>query len=234
MDHATRHRLPLHPYADAINLTVDYLVATWVLPCYDWWEEFPEQCHTSTLAAVHSGLTAALESGALTADREPLAQRAIAGIGSLLVDGATHAGHLTKWLGSPAVDGSLLACLLPYRVVPLDGPVATGTVRAIRDQLLDDGVYRYVGDTFYGGGEWVNLTAWLGWYEAATGDTASARRRLEWIVCQARDGLLPEQITAHAQHPGYIERWENMWGPVATPLLWSHAMFLVLASAVAS
>ena len=132
-------------------------------------------------------------------------------------------------LGSDAVDGSLLACLTSYGTVPLNDPIAERTVEAVRTYLLREGVYRYVGDTFYGGGEWIILTAWLGWYEALTGDTASAHRRLTWIASHAEDGLLPEQVVGHAQQPQYIATWEKTWGPVAKPLLWSHGMFLTLA-----
>jgi hypothetical protein len=29
-----------------------------------------------------------------------------------------------------------------------------------------------------------------------------------------------------------VEPWQRKWGPVATPLLWSHAMYLVLVDAI--
>ena len=97
-------------------------------------------------------------------------------------------------------------------------------------QLRVGGVYRYLGDTFYGGGEWIILTAWLGWYESLTGRPDAALSRLDWIAAQATvDGLLPEQVSSATQDPAFVAEWTNRWGPVATPLLWSHAMYLTLA-----
>jgi GH15 family glucan-1,4-alpha-glucosidase len=90
--------------------------------------------------------------------------------------------------------------------------------------------YRYVGDTFYGGDEWIILTAWLGWYEALKGDTTGAQRRLAWIASRAEASFLPEQVIDRAQQPQYVGDWEREWGPVAKPLLWSHGMFLTLAT----
>jgi GH15 family glucan-1,4-alpha-glucosidase len=232
VDHCARHRTSLGPYAEALNLTVDYLTAVGTLPCYDWWEEFPEERHTSTLGAVSSGLKAALGSGVLTDSRRETAVATIREIDQLIARDARVHGRLNKWLGSDAVDGSLLACLTSYSTVPLNDPIAEETATAIRTALLREGVYRYVGDTFYGGGEWIILTAWLGWYEALKGDSTSARRRLAWITSSAADSLLPEQVVDHAQQPQYIAAWEGRWGPVATPLLWSHGMFLTLATSV--
>ena len=41
-------------------------------------------------------------------------------------------------------------------------------------------------------------------------------------------GDLPEQVSDHLPAARFIESWRR-WGPVATPLLWSHAMYLTLA-----
>jgi GH15 family glucan-1,4-alpha-glucosidase len=230
VDHCSRHRRPISQYSEALKLTVDYLTAVGTTPCYDWWEEFPEKRHTSTLAAVSSGLKAALDSEVLTDNRREAALATVRKIDGLIAKDARVNGRLNKWLGSDAVDGSLLACLTSYGTVPLNDPIADRTAAAIRASLLREGVYRYAGDTFYGGGEWIILTAWLGWYEALKGDIPLAQRRLGWIVSCAEEGLLPEQVTDHAQHPQYTAKWKRTWGPVAKPLLWSHAMFLILAT----
>jgi isomaltose glucohydrolase len=229
--HARRHGMDLGPYRAAACTTVDYLAAFGTRPCYDWWEEHTEQRHVSTLAAVRAGLRSALQAGLVDGDRAQRAATAVEDIDRLIDVEVARTGHLTKWLGSDAVDGSLLACLVPYGTVELDGPVAKRTAAVVKERLLHGGVYRYLGDTFYGGGEWIILTAWLGWYEARTGDLDSARERLAWIERQATpDGLLPEQVTTHAQRPDFINEWQRRWGPVATPLLWSHAMYLTLTT----
>jgi isomaltose glucohydrolase len=228
--HAQRRGLSLATYGDVIAMTVDYLTTFGTRPCFDWWEESPEYRHTSTLVAVWAGLRAAIASGVLGGDRITAATVTAAEIEEIVVGDAGRAGHLTKWIGSDDVDGSTLACVIPLGFVAPDHPIAVATVDMIRCELAPGGVYRYRGDTFYGGGEWIILTAWLGLVEHASGDLAAARTRLIWICAQATaSGFLPEQVSTHAQHPEAIADWQRRWGPVATPLLWSHAMYLHLA-----
>src|SRR6185436_18209419 len=43
---------------DAAELVANYLAELWSLPCYDCWEEFPDQVHPYTLAAIYGGLQA--------------------------------------------------------------------------------------------------------------------------------------------------------------------------------
>jgi GH15 family glucan-1,4-alpha-glucosidase len=56
--HADRHGLNLARWLPGIEVAVDYLTAFWAIPCYDWWEENPEQRHVSTLGAIFGGLRA--------------------------------------------------------------------------------------------------------------------------------------------------------------------------------
>lgn len=233
--HANRHQRPLAPYQRAIQSTVDYLVTFGDRPCYNWWEEHPEHRHVATLAAVRTGLLAVAQAtettdGLLDGERQAAARSRVAELDALIAGPGTANGHLVRWLDGTEVDGSLLACLVPFEVVDPTGPVAARTYEQIRDQLAREGVYRYLGDTFYGGGEWLILTAWLGWYEVRIGRRTEAQRRLEWVAAQATpEGYLPEQVSHAAQRPEYIAEWTKRWGPVATPLLWSHAMFVTLA-----
>ncbi len=39
---------------------------------------------------------------------------------------------------------------------------------------------------------------------------------------------LPEQVATHLLHPEYLGEWVQRWGSSASPLLWSHAMYLTL------
>ena len=83
--------------------------------------------------------------------------------------------------------------------------------------------------TYYGGGEWLLLTALLGLAEPEHGQD-----RLDWIAAHATpDGGLPEQVQDHLLHPQTFDEWVAKWGPPPSPLLWSHAMFLTLAHAEA-
>ena len=95
------------------------------------------------------------------------------------------------------------------------------------------GIHRYRGDTFYGGGEWVLLTALLGEYQALAGDGDGA----EWCRRYAErhadaHGQLPEQVSAAPLAPERVAEWVDRWGPVARPLLWSHAGYLSLSAAL--
>ena len=86
------------------------------------------------------------------------------------------------------------------------------------------GVHRHLDDVYYGGGEWLLLTALRGLAEPDGG-----AEQLEWIAAHATDdGRLPEQVQDHLLHPETYDEWVEKWGPPPCPLLWSHAMFLTL------
>jgi GH15 family glucan-1,4-alpha-glucosidase len=42
-------------------------------------------------------------------------------------------------------------------------------------------------------------------------------------------GQLPEQVPATLIDPNYYQPWVRDWGLPASPLLWSHAMYVILA-----
>jgi GH15 family glucan-1,4-alpha-glucosidase len=88
------------------------------------------------------------------------------------------------------------------------------------------GVHRHLEDTYYGGGEWLLLTALLG-----LADPARAAECLAWIEAHERPEGLPEQSQDHLLHPERYEPWVEKWGPPPSPLLWSHAMYLTLVAA---
>ena len=91
-------------------------------------------------------------------------------------------------------------------------------------------MHRHLDDTYYGGGEWLLLTALLGLAEPDRAEDC-----LAWIAAHATaDGLLPEQSQDHLLAPERYEPWVAKWGPPPSPLLWSHAMFLTLAEETGS
>ena len=111
------------------------------------------------------------------------------------------------------------------------------TIQVIEMDLFrpGGGVYRYKNDVFYGGGEWLLLTAWIGWYYAEIGHVDKAKKILSWMESQANeDGSLPEQVNDHNLSPTNYRPWVIKWGPVANPLLWSNAMYLILHNAINS
>jgi GH15 family glucan-1,4-alpha-glucosidase len=231
-EHCERHGEPIEPYADAVDLTARYLCQFWAEPCFDWWEEHAEHRHPSTLAAIYAGLRAATTVKPLDPELAAACERASGAVRSLVLDAGVHDGHLVKWLGDGAVDGSLIACTTPFGLVPASSPIAAATYAEVVRQLAvpGGGVYRYLRDTYYGGGEWLLLTAFLGWHEARTGRRDAALARLAWIAEQASpDGWLPEQVSGRVLAPDFVATWRQRWGDIADPLLWSHAMYLTLA-----
>jgi GH15 family glucan-1,4-alpha-glucosidase len=229
--HADRHGRDLGRWLPGIEVALDFTTAFWDLPCYDWWEEHVEHRHTSTLGAIHGGLVAIAASGVLDTDRDGVARATAAQARALVLDQGVVDGCLSKWLGSDAVDGSLPACIVPFGVVGVDDPIAAATLATVGSDLdVDGGVHRFRADVFYGGGQWLLLSALLGWNKASAGDVDGAWRHLRWIADHATDeGDLPEQVSNHLRHPGSRQEWLDRWGPVATPLLWSHGMYLILA-----
>ncbi len=220
-------------WSQAADLVADYLTALWEQPCYDCWEEIPDLIHAYTLAAIYAGLRA----HAHLSGRDHRAT--LQAIHAHLMKNAASSGHFVKFPGQESVDASLLGLAVPYQVVPVDDERMLATVRQVEATLRQGGgLHRYAADTYYGGGEWLLLTAWLGWYycelqRVNPGLDASAKARacLEWIESQAGEetGWLPEQVPNHLNDPSYYPHWCARWGEIATPLLWSHAKYLILA-----
>ena len=103
---------------------------------------------------------------------------------------------------------------------------APGLVERVEQTLVDGDVpvHRHQEDTYYGGGQWVLLTAMLG---LAKPERAGAC--LAWIEAHAfPNGDLPEQAQDHLLHPDMYDPWVAKWGAPPSPLLWSHAMYLRL------
>lgn len=187
--------------------------------------------HVSTLGCIAAGLREAVALGVLDADHEASALETEAAIADLLRADGVADGHLSKWLGSAAVDASLAAVVGLLGVVPGGSDVGRATIAAIeRDLAVDGGVHRYLDDTFYGGGQWPLLSCMLGLAHVRAGDLDRARELLDWAIATAGpDGSLPEQVGGHLLAPGRFDEWVARWGPVAQPLLWSHAMVIRLA-----
>ena len=232
--HARRHGLDTERWQRAAALTVDYLLSSWRRPCYDWWEEHDEHVHVSTLGCVAAGLLAAADGGLVAGARAEAARAGAAEVLAFMTSSGVTDGHLVKWIGDDAVDGSLSSLIAPLGVIAADTDLASQTLDAVEEALCDDdGVHRFVADTFYGGGRWPLLSCFLGLGRAAQGDTARARELLEWAASTATsEGYLPEQVDGNLLFPERRAEWLDRWGEVAPPLLWSHAMVLRLAAAL--
>lgn len=202
--HEARYNLRLKKYDGAIELTSNYLAKNWRTPCNDWWEE-RLGIHAASLASIYAGMEA---------------------IGHPESKKIRVAIHLDK----ERVDASLLACPL-FNAVDKESflPFAA----EIEKKLVSKGggVHRYREDIFYGGGEWLNLTAMLGMYYVDIGQNDKAGEKLEWVARHAQNnGWMPEQTQDYLLHPESLQEWEEKWGSNALPLLWSHAMYITLAT----
>jgi GH15 family glucan-1,4-alpha-glucosidase len=221
---------PPGTWRDAGELVARYLAGLWREPNFDCWEEFPDKVHLYTLAALYGGLRAFAGGSGLAQVADTASE-----IRAFVLDQGVVNGHFVKFLGTDMVDASLLGLAVPYGVIPTDDPRMQRTVARIEADLRRDGggVHRYVEDTYYGGGEWLLLTDWLGWLYAVDGQAPRAAELHQWVAAQAGDGGdLPEQVPHHLNAPDYLDPWIEQRGPIATPLLWSHAMYCILENAL--
>jgi GH15 family glucan-1,4-alpha-glucosidase len=211
----------------AVEIIIRYLAVLWYFPNYDCWEEHRQQVHTATLAALYGGLNAVQQmDAALVPDELPETIRTFT-----LDNCVSSAGHFMKFIGNDAVDASLLWTALPYGLVSLHDPRFQATLAKIERDIHrpGSGVYRYAADTYYGGGEWLLLTAWLAWTYIELERIKEAQGLFAWIEVQAKpNGEMPEQVSEHLLDASYYLGWVERWGNPASPLLWSHGMYLIL------
>lgn len=215
----------------AAHFVADYLSVLWPSACHDLWEEAGDRVHTYTVAAIYGGLQAAADFL-----KRPELCTVAESIKTYIMSNMVSGGRFIKSVGNPIVDASLLGLATPYRLVEPDDPLMVATVKQIEADIhaVGFGVHRYRGDVYYGGGAWLLLLAWLGWYDTEVGNIDRAESILADIERQATSsGDLPEQVVPPmlADVSNY-DYWVKVRGTIATPLLWSHAMYLITAHAV--
>lgn len=211
---------------DAVRTVADFLALAWSSPSYDCWEEGGDLLHGSTLLAVAGGLKAA---AGITGDPSYLTE--FEKILKILERDFVVGGHFVKHIGDPRIDASLAWASLPHNVYESSNSIVRGTVEAIKKVLRNPqgGVKRYIGDSYYGGGDWVLLEGLLAWNEATCGNREFWEKSRSWFASIADENyLLPEQILSNVQEPTMVSQWEERWGATAHPLLWSHAMYLLM------
>lgn len=212
--------------ARTVELVARFLEATWPVKCFSCWEELDGGAHGATYGATVAGLSSAarLLDDAHWGDTADVVRAA-------LVERFVHGDRFGRGPDDPRLDASLLWLGVPFGVLPDDDPLIAATVRAVENDLAAEGggLYRYLGDSYYGGGQWLLLTSSLAWHHAVLGNHARAVEAQDWVRAQALpNGDLPEQVTTYAQDATMIQPWVERWGPAASPLLWSHAMYLIV------
>ena len=218
----------LEKWRPTIELMVDYLLPLWKLPNFDCWEEYGEDIHPSTIAAIYGGLHGVKTW--MDQERQGKIDKVLQQMKHFTQQEAIENHHYIKSVGKDEVDASLLWLHVPYQLVDGHDQTMRETIRHIEEKLrFNQGLHRYPQDVYYGGGLWVLLTAWLGWHYAEVGETEEAKQILQWVREQFNEnGELPEQVFQHLLAPDHYQAWIDKWGPSACPLLWSHAMHLVL------
>lgn len=232
VEHCKHHNTSLWTeIRPAIVLTVKYLSALWQSPNYDCWEEFRDKIHIATLGALYGGINAVAHF-----DNEIVPPDLVANIRHyILKNGVSDEGHFIKFIGNPNVDASLLWVAVPFDVVDVNNNHFQNTVEKIEQDIQSPtgGVYRYQKDTYFGGGEWLLLTCWLAWVYLELDRVADAQQLIKWVESQANpNGDMPEQVAHHLLDESYYQGWVDQWGESACPLLWSHAMYLIVVTAM--
>lgn len=215
-----------------------------VLPCYDLWEErciLPEQkgYHTYSLAMCIAGLRAAIEM--LGKKRKWLQTvREMSNTFAEIYSSGTEFIPRTYRKGPAAKnrktnpedllpDTSLLGLVYPSGILnPLDEKMK-GTIQEIikANTANHGGLLRYPADRYCGGvrkgwvtltgaGAWPLLSFWMSIYYSLCGEKDNARKFFDQPL-ERIDKYIPEQIFKDKSHPSI------------SPLLWSHAMFVIAA-----
>ncbi len=213
-------------WLEAAQMLGQYLESLWQTPCFDCWEEFPDDIHPYTLASIFGGLSALSRLDGN--DRYII----LSNMQDFMAHNGVYNGYFVKKVGSHTVDASLLGLAVPYKMIDIHDPRFEATLQRIETSLIKGiGVHRYLTDTYYGGGEWILLAGWLGWVYVLRGQSERAEEMRQWIEsCADEEGNLPEQVPSTLNDPDYYQPWLNQWGPIARPLLWSHAKYIILTN----
>ncbi len=118
-----------------------------------------------------------------------------------------------------SIDTALLGLSYPFRILPADDPKIFSTSNQIEQafKFAAEGIGRYPGDAYHGGNPWFITTLWMALYQSQLKNYHKARDLIEWSAKHV-DEL---QLFAEQVHKDNGE-------PVsASPLAWSHAMFIL-------
>jgi GH15 family glucan-1,4-alpha-glucosidase len=215
-----------------------------VLPCHDLWEErcvLPEHrgFHTYSLAMCIAGLRAAIE---LHGEKKKWLQTEKEMSKSFAEVYSSETKSIWRTYRKGAVskkrktraddllpDSSLLGLVYPSGILdPLDERMKRTVNEIIKTNTTDDGgLLRYPADRYCGGvrkgwvtltgaGAWPLLSFWMSIYYSLCGDNKNARKFFDRPLKRI-DKYIPEQI------------FENESRLSISPLLWSHAMFVIAA-----
>lgn len=224
--------LPLATYR-AVETLIGYLGTFWAISSYDWWEESFGHQHIANLGSIVAGLQGCSAWENISEDSRKFASSTAGEIEALIRQRGICNGRLAKWIDGTRLDSSLVALIAPFNIFDASDPISLATVTSVASTLGILGTYRHEEDDYFGGGRWPILSCFLGLAYLSLGDEEKAAEILEWVATLANENLeLPEQLDAPLLQPHMRTEWIQRWGEPAIPLLWSHAMYLSLHSAL--
>ncbi len=118
-----------------------------------------------------------------------------------------------------SIDTAILGLTYPFRVLEPDDPRILSSSRQIENAFTyaSEGIGRYPGDTYHGGNPWFITTLWMALYRCQQGSYEKAKTLIEWCVKHVDElQLFAEQVHKDSGEP-----------VSASPLAWSHAMFIL-------
>jgi len=246
MKHHVKHfSADASKFAELITVAAGGICGSWkdgafTLGCFDLWEErcIPaerKRYHTYSLAMCAAGLKAAI---ALLGKKpkwvrtqkemsDILAKACCAG--GKAIPRTYNAGGGKTIADDTLTDASLLGLVYPSGALKASDENMKKTVQAIigNNTTKDGGLLRYPGDKYCGGvragwvtltgaGSWPLLSFWMSIYFSLLGDAEKANEFFDSPLGSLGEHI-PEQIFA-----------DNVRQSI-TPLLWSHAMFVIAA-----
>lgn len=225
-EHLTSSQEGLPPsWRPIVEHTAGYLWEYAFEPCFDVWEMHGDEIHTSTVAAVYAGLSAAAR---MLGD--PSVEGRARSVREALLERARSVGWFEKSSAQHTVDASTLWVMAPFAAVDSAEPAFVATLERVEAELSDGGgVRRFPADTYFGGGMWPVLSCSLGLCHLRRGDREAAERYLSWTRERIEGGRLGEQFGGDRRDPTHYAEWLERWGTPAADLTWSHAMFVLLS-----
>ncbi len=224
--------LPLASYR-AVETLIGYLETFWEIDTYDWWEESYGHQHVANLGSIAAGLKQCSTWEHISPDSKVSALNTANNIMTLIHQRGLANGLLAKWIDGSGLDASLIALIAPFGLFDKSDPISRATVDAVASELGEFGTYRHANDWYFGGGKWPLLSCFLGLAYFNLGEEEKANDILNWVASTANEDLeLPEQLAKPLLQPEKRAQWIQQWGEPAVPLLWSHAMYLLLDSKI--
>src|SRR5436190_10729065 len=117
------------------------------------------------------------------------------------------------------IDTAIIGLSFPFCVLQPDDPRMLSTAHQIENayRYTAEGIGRYPSDVYHGGNPWFITTLWMALYHCQLGNYQKAKTLIDWSARHVDElQLFAEQVNR-----------ENGEPVSASPLAWSHAMFIL-------